>query len=752
MKLKNVTRTALVMAMTASFIVPQVPSSAFAATNSVKKTAGASAADLFPEDTDGLFPTVPTIPSTGTDNSGNKGGSNNSNNSSKDNGNGGFVRSGGGNGGGNNNGGASTATTKPQSTSKGATMATAKVAEAYACPLFDNRPHAELIQSIDSLMTQVKASQECSDNPSVGSIEANTKSLKDSINAMKGMLDADPTSVNAMGIEQNVTAAAGAINNIGEVLNNSSFLNSACGRQTMSTGRVLLSLNDIINGFAPFALFASVMNPAIAPVMIGATIASTTVKVVANMFDQGSLDMTNPNHRLAVLQNTCQFTKVAKKVRFMQLAQSGKIEKVTQEMEKSIDLYKASINKPSKELTALLKYRQTVTNSLKGIEDQLSGDSKDMTAVITQMRANNDDLMVCTLSRELVNWAQDGKTFPASAFTNLQAAANTQNERSTKLQAATFQALHASSMKRVVEFANQAATGDENALKACAQTGRSWITGMGQAVTLTNKVVTTAKTDLENELRQNTEYRQFTNYFNQIAIEKTTVERVTKAMEELAKDTSIIDRSELAQRMTALKSGLFGTRKVWNISSPPVLQWIDHTKLMHDRAVSAFLIGFKGLQNGAFSLTRTAQGKAVIKSINGGYITDTQMQVNDMRDAQALKTLNLANLPAGSLNNERACQQLEGAWLDWSASVDHLGAIQFFCDMIDPVLDVKMDNAVVLACRGNTQLSGKGYIESTVNEAKKVLAKKGYRDYANLISAKLKELQCPVPAISVMNE
>ncbi len=72
------------------------------------------------------------------------------------------------------------------------------------------------------------------------------------------------------------------------------------------------------------------------------------------MIDQNTLDMENPDHRKAVLLNTCQFTESGEKVRFMQLAQSGKIETITAELGKNIDLYKASFANPSSELTSLL--------------------------------------------------------------------------------------------------------------------------------------------------------------------------------------------------------------------------------------------------------------------------------------------------------------------------------------------------------------------------------------------------------------
>ena len=204
--------------------------------------------------------------------------------------------------------------------------------------------------------------------------------------------------------------------------------------------------------------------------------------------------------------------------------------------------------------------------------------------------------------------------------------------------------------------------------------------------------------------------------------------------------------------MVILKAGLFGANKFWSIGKSPVLAWIEHTRTMHSQSISAFLIGLKAVKSGSWSLTGTGQGKNVIFTPGGGMYTDPVKQTQDVKVMNTLANFNLDNLPLGSRENEIACQQLEGAWLDWSAAMDHLGAIQFFCDMIDPVLDVKMDTAVVSACRGNLLLNGSSTSLSIVDQAKKILVSKGYQNDAILIGKKLKELQCPLPTVSVMNQ
>lgn len=721
MKLKNVKSGAMALALTASFILPHTPQQVWAANGS----SSSFPLNLFDEDEDsdtGLAPTFPTLP--------NVGGSR------------------------NNNSGNQTrpSTTKP--TTSSAKMNAAKVPEAYSCPLFDNRPHAELITAIDSLSKEVRTSPDCTGNPSVKSLEDNGNTIKESIAALqKIMAIQDPAQVNVGSIDQTMTAALTAVGNLGDIVNNNNFLNSKCGRQTMSTGKVLLALNDVINGLAPYALFAVSMNAALAPALpfvIGGAVATSGISAVAKMIDQNTLDMSNPEHRKAVLQNTCQFTKVAKKVRFMQLAQSGKIEKITQELEKNVDLYNSKFAKPTGNLANLLNYKNSSEKYLKAVSDQLVNDRADIATIEEQIQSNNDDLLVCTLSNELVNWGSDGKTFPTSAFTNLERA-TTQSDRTLKLQALTLKTLHTNSMKRVAELAAKSFE-DESALKTCAQAGRSWIQGMRQAVNTTGNVINKSKSDLEVQLSTNADYRQWKAQYTLIETEKVTIKRVEKAMQQLSQDNSIIDRSELAQRMVNLKAGLFGSRKFWSLGKAPVLAWIDHTKDMHDQAIAAFTANMNALRQGSYSMTDSGMNRDIIPTPSGYYVRDPKIQVASAKTMKVLGNFTLAQLPVGSRENEIACQQLESAWLDWSSAIDHIGAIQFFCDLIDPVLDVKMDASVVTSCRGNAQLSGRGYLKSTVEQAKIVLSSKGFQADANLVSKKLKELQCPMPAVSVMNQ
>lgn len=630
-----------------------------------------------------------------------------------------------------------------------ATMAPARVGSNYTCPLFENRPHAELIAAIDTLNKEVRSSPDCDNSPSAKTLTNNGDAISKSIATLQtAMKTTDASQLNLEQVDQAMTSALTAIGNIGDIINNNSFLNSKCGRQTMSTGKALLAVNEVINGLAPYALFAVSMNAALAPALpyvVGGTIATSGITAMSKMVSSNTLDMNNPDHRKAILQNTCQYTKIAKQIRFMQLAQSGKIDKITQELEKDVELYKTQYGKPNQELTALLKYRDTSLRTNQAVEKQVTKDESDIQAIDEQLKINSDNLLVCIMSQELINWSKDGKTFPASVFVNLEKAAS-QGDRTSKLQAITMKTLHSNAVKRITEVAGKSGH-DEAALKICADTGRSWIAGIRQTVALTKSIAKKNSADLEAELSQNKNYRQWKVQYSRIEEQRLTISRVEKAMQELAKDTSIIDRSELAQSIVDLKAGLFGARRSWNFGIPPVLAWINHTKNMHDQAISAFTISLDAVKASSFSLTPVGRGQ-----MNKVSYKDAQTISDSNRSALKLENINLSNLPVGSREQDLMCQQLESAWLDWSASIDHLGAIQFFCDMIDPYLDIKMDAALIRACRGDIKVNGQTTKKSIVGEAKDILLKKGFQDMATLVGQKMKDLKCPMPAVPDVNQ
>lgn len=716
MKLKSVKTSAMAFALSASFILPHVPNPALAQSRPARLPV-----NMFPiddEDDTGLGPTSPTIPGPFDPSNGNGNGNGNNN--------GGI---GGRPGIGNNNG-----KQQPGRIS----MFPAKVPEEYSCSIFDNDTNSTIFGAIESLSKAVKDLPQGCSNPGTpsDSLTKSATTIKNSISALQKLMQPqDPSTedanqaVSTDQIKQNVTSAITAAGEIGTIIENNEFLKSDCGRQTMSNGQVLLAFNEIINGLAPFALQAVSTSSVALPYLIGGSIASSAISTIAQMNDQKTLSMVIPEHRKAVLQNTCQFMKIAAKEHLMKMAQTGQFSDVISQLEKHKNYYIQRYSKPTNDLSSLLSLRESFKQAAKNVEAQLESDKSKLAEVNTQTTVNNDDLMICIMSNELVNSASDGKSFPASAMLNLEAAIKM--NPSQNVQAKILKSFHTASMKRIADSAPKSSD-DEKHLRTCAQAGRSWIKSLQQTVDLTATVVNKTKTEVNNKLASNKGYSYWVDQYNRAQ----KIHHFEKALEELAKGNSSIDRSELAQRMKTLKAALFGPRKKFSFGAwtPPVLAWIEHTKKEYDDSINKFSAEVKQIQDGSYSLTQAAHTNRLLIS--------SELQMEGNKEAKYLANLNLNKIPAGSVGHNQTCKALESASSVWTSALNHLQAIQLFCNLISPVLvDTAVDEGIKKAC-GTPGFDGKVVSKSYMQQEHDRLNVEGIRKKAVLVERSQKALQC----------
>jgi hypothetical protein len=168
----------------------------------------------------------------------------------------------------------------------------------------------------------------------------------------------------------------------------------------------------------------------------------------------------------------------------------------------------------------------------------------------------------------------------------------------------------------------------------------------------------------------------------------------------------------------------------------------------HARSLGQFTRSLKALQAAAWSVTDTA------KSINLPPDQLRKWPAKKMKEdslaSQNLSSLNTSKIRPGTREHELICQKLETAWIDWSSAMDHLGATQFFCDMIDGVLDIKMNQTIVTLCRGAIAADGRVLRKSDIELSRAYLVDKGHRQDASNIAQRMKQLSCPLPGVSVL--
>ncbi len=641
-----------------------------------------------------------------------------------------------------------------QSSNNRPKMNAAKVPEEFSCDIFDNGENTDIFLAIESLSKEVSSSAACGDTPTAKSIADSGDKIKASVSTLLEMMNGKGPAVDQGAIEQSISTAINSLGDIGDMINNNEFLNSACGRQTMSTGKLLLAVNDVISGLGPYALFAISMNAALVPALpfvMGAVVGTTAISAINQMIKDNQLDMANPNIRKAVVQNTCQFIKVSKKVEFLQLAQSGKINQINEELKRNIDYYSTLTSTYPMSIATPVAERNRYIQALNRIEEQYRADSKQLASIEQQNKENNDDFLLCVTANELTRWGYDGTSFPISVVNSLNALSR-DAEKTSQLQIVALTQQYRASVKKINTYATDAAE-DLRSLRLCVDASRAWLNSLNQGLKLIYDTSQFLRSQVENEMSKNPDYITFATQEEKLRQEKVLVSRVQRAMEELSRDNSIIDRSEMAQRLVNLKAGLF-QRQSW-LTKSAVEQWIDHTKSMYDQAIAAVRLEMEVLRAASYSITDAGRiydayrkGRPIPRNL-----THPSVVGRDSADVvKNLSNLTLSNLRLGTREHELTCQQLQATWLDWASATEHLGAIQLFCDMIDSTLDSRVDSSITLKCRGDVKLSGVVMKPSLIQEAKATEIRLGYRRDIKLVKQRMDDLQCPVPPLSVMKE
>lgn len=725
----------------------------------------------------------------------------------------------------------------------------AQVSAEYDCPLFENRPYEALNAAITALNTAMSSTPECQqDRAMMETLRGNRDSIFNSVrNLQSFMQNPDFASQNAAAVEQNIQIAIQAASGLGQIFANSSGGRNTCSNQLKGSGKALVAISDILSNLAPYALMAVAVNPAIGGAMklaiTGGAVATSSLATIVQMIEQGTVDMTNPEHRKAILKNTCQFTKVARKVRYMQLAQSGQIQRITQELDQRVNTYQAYLNQEAPKLKDILELRSGLEAEFVTIERQNQKDHRDLQALEAQVEQfKGDPLTVCLIGKEAVTQSvlmtndvpvepsqtgfnldqPDGRlfdsnlraAFPLSIRVNLARSIavtyrnlvvpntpaqtpgwntlppdngggtaggtlpapaepfspsepvtapdpgkpTTSNEEPLELK--TLKVGHDAARLRITAYGERALKLDDPtsaaAAQICASQTQNYLKILRTMVDRISIMVNSERTEVDTILSEkNPDYANWLEQARRMQSEKLTVSRVAKVMKELAKDNSVIDRSEMDQRMTMLKNALFGTRGSWNFSNSPIQEWIDHTLGLHENRVTSMLDNIQTMQKISYQMTKTGQFGVDLKKAPG--VRDDEM-MRDYKGSVLLENMTAERIPEKSRGHEIACQTLESAWVDWSNAINHLGATRFMCDMIDPYIDNKVERAIDSTCRGEIAFDGRQIKPSGLQKAMAELEKNrpnlgGLRlsDWALKIRHKMFELKCPMPPISVMN-
>lgn len=625
----------------------------------------------------------------------------------------------------------------------------------YSCPLFENKTYSDLIAAIDSLNTEMSADKDCSKESTIATVVENNKKLKGSLSTLYTFLKRPAgspavTEDDLVSIDNETRTAVAAAESIANVIGNSGFVNSDCGKKSLSTGQALLTVNNVLNGLSPFLLKLITLNPSLSagiPYVIGGVALTSGISALSEMISAKTLDMENPIHRQAVLQNTCQYIKVSQKVRYLELLQYGKVDEITKNLDKNIQLYQSQFAESTANTKQMLTYKSTIEADLDKSNQALIGINSQLQKIKNLVDGKNTDQLTCNLGTEMAN------NYENNFVTDLIQQVNHLGKL-VKLNPADIEwtALQKSNLDSIEKLhkANENSLAQGNSIEACKDQTLIWIDTLtkihGFAQTLSKNI----KLNMDKTLSQNPDYYKWYKQNAQIIEEQENLKRFKNLMQTLAEPNSVIEKSELAERIKILHQNIFKGRRSYLViqSGSPVQSWLEHKLQEHLASMKEFkdqfaLLMNKGWQSSSYMeymQQRSKSSVVVTKAISDNYYKSLQQSRN-------LTAFDLPKFPLGTDNHRIACQQLESAWISYTRAISHLGASQLFCQLIDSQLDTGGTQKKTLRfCRGKETYSKKTVTKndlSVIDSAKYDIINGDLKTSAQHVIEAMNRLACP---------
>ncbi len=562
----------------------------------------------------------------------------------------------------------------------GAMIRTANVPSQYSCPLFENSTYQDLNIAISSLTNAIQGiSDQCqSSQPQVESVKQTAEQIKKAIESLQGYVQDPATGYqNIAQMQSNVGAVVSGIDRMSEVFKNVTTLSDACGKKNLAWGKVALELNNVINSASPFLLLLTATQPALSlavkGAIMGTVVGSNVIATMAQVIQNNTVRMDIADQRNAVLQNTCQFTKVAKKISYIQLARSGRFAELEKQLKDNISTYAMKVTGNSTLLNTMWNVRGNVRNNIGGLQQAMRSDKEALEEVNLRMReAQNNTLIVCIRGKELVQMAQDENSFPNSVrrgildayeqnnylknidLTDFQAAygqprLNVRDEDAKlKLKVQVLIRTYQSLLNKIVNFPEEP-TGDQAA--NCAAITMTFIQHISRMIIETSNIMVEDLDKMEDDLAKNEEYRKWKLEFDKIINEQDNTNRMARVLKELTKPGSgVYNRSEFAEAAANLKRSLLGARTGFLAGESPVFAWLDYKRDQFARARGSFDKTINDILVKALALTTSGKG---VYSKNSAY--SSKQFYADYEMAENLVVLNKKTLPVNSQQWELAC-------------------------------------------------------------------------------------------------
>lgn len=381
--------------------------------------------------------------------------------------------------------------------------------KSVACSLIENQ-NKDIVQALDDLslaLKEISKAEECKDDTDIQEMIAKQKEMQASAsNVMSIWEDKDNMSENLGGFSSEITGLLHGVDTITKSLNNNSLVNSKCSEKILTTGKLLVAVSDLVTSMAPFAMFIAVnskMSVAV-PWVIGVVGVASVIKFIGDRAkNNDSLEMDkNPEHQKLVLKATCEFSKIATKVRFLKLAQAGKLDEISNSLNKS-ENFQPMANQMSQELQKLIKQRNLFYDKLNQIRNNFERQKASLAEVKNTITDHSSNTFVCSLGKQLGD-QYNKKKFPYDVFQTMESI-NQMGNTSSDIVGDSSDELKKAFAIGITSTLKKQLTSEK--MEECAAATKELIGSIEDALIFTNKEIKVQKKLQEEKLSVNQEYK-----------------------------------------------------------------------------------------------------------------------------------------------------------------------------------------------------------------------------------------------------
>lgn len=630
-----------------------------------------------------------------------------------------------------------------------------------SCPLVDNRPYKDLVKAIDNLARVVVVTPECQNNLELNQMTEEIRKMAQAGTHLMSAWGAPELAIqdnqSIALFQSSIQEMITGINRVTGTIQSSSFMDSRCGKSMTSGTGLLMGVSDLVATFAPFALVGAAMNPSLKlalPYILGITGVGSAAKIIKSISDTNTLNMSIPEHREAVLENICEYSKISQRVRFLKMAQSGQVDLITSEIQSMSDMSYGILRQEfGTRVFDIKQIHMDYRAALERLTQQVSEANAQHQEIVQDLKGASGELL-CLVTKELVEYGTEDQ-YPLS-IVNLYKRLLTRQQR-----ALVYQSTLVSAEQRTQDRLKVLSMGDP----ACAETATTYLQVIERMIINGRQTVSALKKSLNDQLNQDEDYRSFAAKEKLMMEEVEFLAKIRNLLTQLNLDNALIDKLEMDSRMFELKQALFG--QPWGLpmaaGASPAMAWVDFALEQHRRAGQQFKFEHNLLERDVLAATRAGRSDFVKRDEKGNVVRDKfgypvrisyaeqdKLIFDSIEAAKSFATLTPAIAPEGSENHVLLCRRLESIWLSWSSYVDHLAATQFFCDYISPHFDYRAEARLVSTCQGSRDIHGKVLRHSTIGRILLDIQKGKEKEKAANISNKMTELNCPKPTIEDM--